>query len=77
MSSMPGIWRETTGKYAITLHSCIPVTDKVKINEQNQINRYRIPLRTNQTRSELKLPADRYGGFEPQGVSDVVTLARS
>ena len=31
-----GKWRETTGKYTITLHSCIPVTDKEKINEQNK-----------------------------------------
>jgi hypothetical protein len=29
-------WRETTGKYAIILHSCIPATDKEKINEQNK-----------------------------------------
>ena len=29
-------WHETTGKYAITLHNCIPVTDKEKINEQNK-----------------------------------------
>ena len=39
MSSMPVVidkWRETTGKYAITLHSCIPVTDKEKINEQKK-----------------------------------------
>ena len=31
-----GKWRETTGKYTITLHSCIPVTDKEKINEQKK-----------------------------------------
>ena len=39
MSSMPVVideWREMTRKYAITLHSCIPVTDKIKINEQNK-----------------------------------------
>ena len=37
--SMPVVidkWRETTGKYAITLHSCIAVTDKEKINEQDK-----------------------------------------
>ena len=26
----------TPGKYAITLHSCISITDKAKINEQNK-----------------------------------------
>ena len=39
MSSMPVVidkWRETTGNYAITLHSCIPATDKEKINEQSK-----------------------------------------
>ena len=34
-----GKWRETTGKYTISLHSCIPVTDKVKINEIERLVR--------------------------------------
>ena len=29
-------WRVTPGKYAISLHTCIPITDKAKINEQNK-----------------------------------------
>ena len=29
------IWRESSGKYALPLHSCISVTDRVKFNEQN------------------------------------------
>ena len=28
-----GTWSEMTGKYTITLHSCISVTDRVKTNE--------------------------------------------
>ena len=28
--------RVTPGKYAITLHTCISITDKAKINEQNK-----------------------------------------
>jgi hypothetical protein len=54
-----------------------PRNDKRKNLRTEQINRHRIPLRTNQIRSELNFPAERYGGFEPQGVSDIVTLARS
>ena len=30
------IWRVTPEKYAITLHTCISITDKAKINEQNK-----------------------------------------
>ena len=29
-------WRVTPGKYAISLHTCISITDKVKNNEQNK-----------------------------------------
>ena len=29
-------WRVTPGKYAISLHTCISITDKAKINEQNK-----------------------------------------
>ena len=29
-------WRVTPGKYAITLHTCISITDKAKINEQKK-----------------------------------------
>ena len=42
-----------------------------------RIDRYRIPLRTYQNRSELNFPAERYSGFEPQGVSEVVTPTQS
>ena len=31
-----GQWRGMNEKCAITLHSCISVTDQVKINEQNK-----------------------------------------
>ena len=30
------ILRVTPGKYAISLHTCISITDKAKINEQNK-----------------------------------------
>ena len=30
------LWRVTPGKYAISLHTCISITDKAKINEQNK-----------------------------------------
>ena len=72
----PCKWRESSGKDVLTLHSCISVMDQAKINEQNKSNRYRTPLRINQIRSELNVAAERYGGFELQGVSDVATLAR-
>ena len=29
-------WRESSGKDVLNLHSCISVTDKVKINEQGR-----------------------------------------
>ena len=29
-------WRITPGKYAISLHTCISITDKAKINKQNK-----------------------------------------
>ena len=29
-------WRVTPRKYAISLHTCISIKDKVKINEQNK-----------------------------------------
>ena len=29
-------WRVTPGKYAISLHTCISITDQVNINEQNK-----------------------------------------
>ena len=29
-------WRVTPGKYAISLHTCISIKDKVKINEQSK-----------------------------------------
>ena len=40
------------------------------------MNRYRIPLGINQI-SKLDSPAERYAGFEPQGVSNIATLAQS
>ena len=49
-------------KCAITLHSSTSITDQVKINEQNKS----IGTGSLNVQTELNLPAERYGEFEPQ-----------
>ena len=72
-------WRtECSWKCALTWHSCISVTDKVQINEQNTsiatgpLYTY-TPNLMRFERSYLKLLS--CGCFEPHGVSDLVTSA--
>ena len=61
---------QSSGKCSLTLHSCISVTDRVKINEQNKsIDIGPLYL--------LITPTESYGGFEPGGVSNDAILARS
>lgn len=78
MSSMPVVigtckWRETTGKYAITLHNCIPVTDKVIIYEQNKIIAI-APLYVCIKFEPIWMLLPGYSYFEPYSVLDLTTL---
>ena len=64
------------GKCAITLHSCISITDQ--INEQKKsIGNGSLYVQTEFEVNQLSYSAEKYGEFEPQGVSDVATLAES
>ena len=64
-----GLHVQSSGKCALTLHSCISVTDRVKINEQNKS----IDIGPLYVQTEF----ESYGGFEPGGVSNDAILARS
>ena len=63
------------GKFAISLHTCISITDKAIINEQNKTIAvgpfYISPTLNRYGHSYLKMW--RCGRFEPYGVSDLVT----
>ena len=69
-----GIERENV--HSRSLFDCISVTDDIKINEQNHpIAKGPLYVYTNRIWSDLSVPAESYGEFEPLGVSDVAILA--
>ena len=60
-----------------SLFNCISVTDDIKINEQNNPIAKGPSLCTNRIWSDLSIPAESYGEFEPLGLLDVAILAWS
>ena len=64
---------QSRGKCALTLHSCISVTDRVKIDELNtSIATGPLYVHTEFERSYLRIC-----GFEPHWISDLVASARN
>ena len=63
------------GKRANSLFNCtcISVTDDIKINEQNNP----IVKRPLYLVTDLSIPTESYGEFEPLGVSDIAILTWS